>query len=710
MTQWIYMPRKAFCYLTPYVEVIGKVYASSAKEVWFEKSFGNFFVTYTNGVMTWYSQKERVEELYVSVSKKAIENPLYIQKMYSLFQPQIRELMNVSKMINNINPQKLSDSVLIDLYHQYIALYEKSTIYGEPVPLVTKDFVVEEIKKELGPSFENQKSPLNELISILTTPTQKSFIYQEDEELLAVGGKIQKDTSLATVFKNNSVKEIIEKIKLLKIFQNIQKHQQKYCWIPYDYGVQIWGIEHFITTFKSMVTEKNCAEELKHKKEEYQKIKTKQKELIKKYQLSPKVTELCDYVKLATYMMDYKKELFTKSHYLIIPLINELAARAKTNPILVRMMNHQELEQAVIHKKFISEAELQQRYQLSVCIWDKDGRTSFLEQNKVDQFIKEHIQENPETLTGKKTYGVCASVGRCVGKAKIVKSAMHITKVEKGDILIAPMTSPDYVMGMKKAGAIVTDEGGLTCHAAIISRELKIPCIVGTKNATKMFKDGDLIEVNANHGSVRKLEGENSNNIKLIIFDFSGVCFNEEEPPFLIDFAKKYKLPFKEFESIYLDLLKKAEMDQISGEEVWIPILKKYNLKLDIDEIINEMIDRKVMYQEVMDLTKSLRRKYKTSYFTNYNQKYWEIIAPQFDLKPYFDWGIVSYQVKSRKPAIKGFKVILEHFKVKPEEAIFLDDKESNLIEPAKLGLNTILFKNKKQFINELKKLGVEVE
>jgi pyruvate,water dikinase len=65
------------------------------------------------------------------------------------------------------------------------------------------------------------------------------------------------------------------------------------------------------------------------------------------------------------------------------------------------------------------------------------------------------------------------------------------------------MTVPDLVSAMKRAAAIVTDEGGVTCHAAIISRELKKPCIIGTKVATKVFKDGDLVEVDANKGIVR---------------------------------------------------------------------------------------------------------------------------------------------------------------------------------------------------------------
>ena len=68
------------------------------------------------------------------------------------------------------------------------------------------------------------------------------------------------------------------------------------------------------------------------------------------------------------------------------------------------------------------------------------------------------------------------------------------------------MTSPDFMVAVKRAAAIVTDEGGITCHAAIISRELKIPCVIATKKATKAFTNGELIEVDANNGVVRKIK------------------------------------------------------------------------------------------------------------------------------------------------------------------------------------------------------------
>jgi pyruvate,water dikinase len=100
--------------------------------------------------------------------------------------------------------------------------------------------------------------------------------------------------------------------------------------------------------------------------------------------------------------------------------------------------------------------------------------------------------------------GSGASPGVAVGKVKLIPTAKDIDKMEKGDILVTEMTSPDYVPAMKKAAAIVTNAGGATCHAAIVSRELGVPCIVGTKNATEVLHTGDLITVDAKMGVVYK--------------------------------------------------------------------------------------------------------------------------------------------------------------------------------------------------------------
>ncbi|MBU1112183.1 MAG: phosphoenolpyruvate synthase [archaeon] len=98
--------------------------------------------------------------------------------------------------------------------------------------------------------------------------------------------------------------------------------------------------------------------------------------------------------------------------------------------------------------------------------------------------------------------GETASKGIYSGKVILVKEMSELDKVQKGDVLVTRMTTPDMVPAMQKAGAIVTDEGGLTCHAAIVSREMGTPCIVGTEVATSVLKDKELVTVNATQGIV----------------------------------------------------------------------------------------------------------------------------------------------------------------------------------------------------------------
>ena len=98
--------------------------------------------------------------------------------------------------------------------------------------------------------------------------------------------------------------------------------------------------------------------------------------------------------------------------------------------------------------------------------------------------------------------GLGASPGVSMGKVRIIKNASEINTVEKGDILVAVMTDPDFVPAMKRASAIVTDEGGKTSHAAIVSRELGIPAVVGTSNATKLLHNGEIISVDGELGKV----------------------------------------------------------------------------------------------------------------------------------------------------------------------------------------------------------------
>ncbi|MFC1728615.1 PEP-utilizing enzyme [Nanoarchaeota archaeon] len=145
---------------------------------------------------------------------------------------------------------------------------------------------------------------------------------------------------------------------------------------------------------------------------------------------------------------------------------------------------------------------LEERWKHSVLIWDLDTEYQLLVGDDADTYLKERLIkeeiEDKEVIKGQP-----ACPGKVKGIVKIVFTPQHNSKVQEGDILVSRATSPQLLPAMKKAAAFVTDVGGVTSHAAIVSRELNKPCVVGTRYITELVKDGDIIEVDADNGVVK---------------------------------------------------------------------------------------------------------------------------------------------------------------------------------------------------------------
>ncbi len=140
--------------------------------------------------------------------------------------------------------------------------------------------------------------------------------------------------------------------------------------------------------------------------------------------------------------------------------------------------------------------------------------------------------------------GIVASNGKAEGFVKVIFNPSEFHKLNKGDIIVTSMTRPEFAPILNKAAAIVTNEGSITCHAAIISRELKIPCIISTGNATRALKDGDYVEVDANAGVVRVLKKKKEDrSIARTVKDFE-LTFEGQGMPYIYEIALyKYYLP-----------------------------------------------------------------------------------------------------------------------------------------------------------------------
>jgi len=129
-----------------------------------------------------------------------------------------------------------------------------------------------------------------------------------------------------------------------------------------------------------------------------------------------------------------------------------------------------------------------------------------IEIEELEKFADIKVIQQSEEAQKEHIRGAIAFKGKVKGVVRTIFELKDLKKIKRGDVLITPMTTPDYAFAMKKAAAFVTDEGGITCHAAIVAREIKKPCIIGTKLATTLFKDGDIVDVNADEGVVRLLK------------------------------------------------------------------------------------------------------------------------------------------------------------------------------------------------------------
>lgn len=218
-------------------------------------------------------------------------------------------------------------------------------------------------------------------------------------------------------------------------------------------------------------------------------------------QYDPKIDEhtkqLLTLLRVLTLWRDERKAVLQKINVCLAQVARQGSRELGVNPEIFSMIHYAELD------AFKQNPELfKQRLEKNVLVIER-GKSigTVLTGSVVDLYIQEFILQKKTNLVK----GTVACSGIANGRVRIIVKEHHFALFQDGEVLITTMTRPEFVPLMRKACAIVTDEGGITSHAAIVSRELKVPCIVGTKHATEVFEDGDLVQVDAEHGIVRRV-------------------------------------------------------------------------------------------------------------------------------------------------------------------------------------------------------------
>ncbi len=183
-------------------------------------------------------------------------------------------------------------------------------------------------------------------------------------------------------------------------------------------------------------------------------------------------------------------------------LLTALAKKENRNPEFLQLMYASEVEAYLENGYLPTDDELAPRQPVSGLYCEKGALMSL---NKRDAELFEKFVAEKSVPASGIMRGSTAVKGIVEGTARIIYDPKKINIFNAGDILITSMTNPEFVPLMKKAGAIVTDGGGILCHAAIVARELNKPCVINTQVATTTFKDGDMVEVDAIHGIIKKI-------------------------------------------------------------------------------------------------------------------------------------------------------------------------------------------------------------
>jgi pyruvate,water dikinase len=201
-------------------------------------------------------------------------------------------------------------------------------------------------------------------------------------------------------------------------------------------------------------------------------------------------------------------------------LVKKAGAHGKSDNIKIDLTKEEQAKQKITDEDIIFLAKigktLEEHYDFPQDVeWAKEGGKIYIVQTRPVTTIKKGKVSSHDIDAIALLSGAPASPGVASGPVKIVSDPSRIDKVLMGDILVAEMTTPDFVPAMKRAAAIVTDRGGRTAHAAIVSRELGIPCVVGCEKATTTLKDGQIITVDGSNGKVYPGRIEVKSDIKI---------------------------------------------------------------------------------------------------------------------------------------------------------------------------------------------------
>jgi len=412
------------------------------------------------------------------IADKLLKDNSYFKKIKKSINQETFRVEEFLKRIKKIDLSKLDFKNLVSLANRIKNLclnYDSANVF---IWFLAGD----EFQKKI---YEIIKIPEKEFL-LLITPEEQTAVSQLEYKLLKYANLIKK--------RRDNLKSLSQKLA------------DKYGWIPFGYdGPEYWTKDYFIKELNKNLKKKDLDKEIKKIEALSKQNLRKRNKIRKKYKLNNRQMDLINKAQLMAQWTDERKKYTFQLFYHYSRILWELEKRFDIPYRNLKYLLTEELVHLEKNKKDLLNIS-KKRIKGDFMICGQKGRVNFVpekEKNKIlneieKQFAKIDLIQGTVASKGPK------SIYR--GKVKVILSPQENKKIKQNEFLVATMTTPDYIAAMRKAVGFITDEGGVTCHAAIVAREMKKPCIIGTKIATKVLKDGDLVEVDANKGVIRKIK------------------------------------------------------------------------------------------------------------------------------------------------------------------------------------------------------------
>ncbi len=436
---------------------------------------------------------------------KMKQDPNFVFTATKQLRSRLNQLLRYSAQIHNTDLQALSTQELASLHRTWSDKVVAMMKYGSIAPVMEwedslltnelTDYLKQKLRKK------NQSHRIGDYLNVLTSPTQELWMTREQRNLhkLAVWVSKHKDFMAALQKQPLSFTEVSHYYPT--VARLLRQHADRYHWIYFNYEGPEKREDYFLTIIQEILTGSTHPQiRLTELIERADIVAKQQAAYFQALEIEEEYQHLFRVAQELSYQKGLRRDLSFKAYWQIHRLVEELARRTNMSPEHIRSLLPEETE-SFLREPESHQSRLTARLSLCAVVAEENGFRYITGEEaetlarQVDSDLTVH-----ETVTELK--GNVAYPGQAVGQVKIVQRKEDIEKMERGDILVSSATNPELVPAMKKAAAIITDEGGITCHAAIVSRELKIPCIVGTKIATRVLTDGTRVNVDAQHGIV----------------------------------------------------------------------------------------------------------------------------------------------------------------------------------------------------------------